>query len=86
MADWFRRATVPEVQGQAPNTTPVGGNPFNPPTPADFSKLCKDFTSIGGGTFSGMKDFKETQARLEDMERKFRRLGLEDRQSGQPLS
>ena len=78
MTDWFRRATVPEVQGKVPNTTPVGGNPFNPPTPADFSKLCRDFASIGGRTFSGMEDFEETRARLEDMEQKFRLLDLED--------
>ena len=84
MADWFRRAMVPEVQGQVPNTTPVGGNPFNPPTPADFSKLCKDFASIGGGMFSGMEDFQETQARLEDIERRFRPLALEDQQRIQP--
>lgn len=51
MVDWFRRATVLEVQGKAPNTAPTGGDLINPPTTANFFKLCNDFASLGGKTF-----------------------------------
>ncbi len=79
MADWFYRDIITKVQGQAPNTAPIGGDPFNPPTTSNFPKLCKDFASLEGRTFSSTEDFADTRARLEDMERRSRLLDLEDR-------
>ena len=68
------------MHGPTPNPAPAGGNPINPPTTINFSKLCKDFASLGGKTFSGKETFVKARAWLRDIERIFGLLGLDGQQ------
>ena len=57
---WFRRyleATATSAGEAAPAPVPVGGGPANPPVANNFSRLCKEFTSLGGKTFLGKESY-----------------------------
>ena len=69
-----------------PNPAPAGGNPINPPAAVNFTKLCKNFASLGGNNFSSKKTFVEARAWLRDTERIFGLLGLDDQQRVQLTS
>ena len=45
---------------------------------ADFAKLCKDYTSLGRKPFHGTESDTEVQHWLDNCERTFEDLGIED--------
>ena len=48
----FMREMLTNVQGAVPNAANGGGAAVQAPR-ADFAKLCKDYTSLGGNPFHG---------------------------------
>ena len=72
---WFRRyieATAPNgnVEPEAP--TPPVGAPAVPHVVGNFTKLCKDFSDLGGKTLAGTETFVEARAWLRETEPIFR--------------
>ena len=47
---------------------------------ADFARMCKDFTSLGGKPFLGKEGVVEVQAWLKTCERVFGHMAVTDRQ------
>ena len=70
----FMREMLRDVQRAAPNAANGGGAAVQAPR-ADFAKLCKDYTSLGGKPFHGTESATEVQDWLDSCERIF---GIED--------
>ena len=71
------REMLRDVQRAAPNVANGGGAAVQAPR-ADFAKLCKDYTSLGGKPFYGTKSATEVQDWLDSCECIFEDLGIED--------
>ena len=73
----FMREMLRDVHRAAPNAANGGGAAVQAPR-ADFAKLCKDYTSLGGKPFHGTKSSMDVQDWLDSYERIFEDLGIED--------
>ena len=73
----FMREMLRNVQGAIPNAANDGGAAVQAPR-ADFAKLNKDYTSLGGKSFHGTESATEVQDWLYSSEHIFEDLGIED--------
>ena len=64
------RDMLRDVQGAAPNAG-NGGGPIVQAPRADFAKLNKDYTSLGGKPFQGTESAMDVQDWLDSCERIF---------------
>ena len=71
------REMLRDVQRAAPNGG-NGGGPIVQAPRADFAKLNKDYTSLGGKPFRGTESAMDVQDWLDSCERIFKDLGIED--------
>ena len=77
---WFRQYLEARVAAAGPANVP----PPPPPAPAirphgdTFSKICKDFHSMGGKHFSGFETFIEARNWLKEVEDLFGIFDLDD--------
>ena len=71
------RDMLREVQGAVPNPG-VGVGPVVQAPRVDFTKLCKDYTNLGGKPFHGTESATDVQDWLDSCDCIFDDLGLED--------
>ena len=71
------REMLRDVQRAAPNAG-IGGGPIVQAPRADFAKLNKDYTTLGGKPFHGTESATDVQDWLDSCERIFEDLGIED--------
>ena len=71
------REMLRDVQGASPNADNGGGAAVQAPR-ADFAKLNKDYTSLGGKPFHRTELATDVQDWLDSCERIFEDLGIED--------
>ena len=71
------REMLRDAWGAVPNAANGGGAVVQAPR-ADFAKLNKDYTSLGGKPFHGMESATEVQDWLDNFERIFMDLEIDD--------
>ena len=73
----FIREILRDVQGAFPNARNGGGPVVQAPR-ADFAKMSKDYTNLGGKPFHGTESATDVQDWLDSCDRIFDDLGIED--------
>ena len=73
----FMREMLRDVQRAAPSAANGGGAAVQA-LKADFAKLCKDYTSLGGKLLHATELATEVQDWLDSCERIFKDLGIDD--------
>ena len=75
---WFRQYLEARAATAGPANVPPPPAPVIPPRGDAFSKICKDFRSMGGKSFSGSKTFIEARNWLKEVEDLFGIFDLDD--------
>ena len=73
----FMQEMLGDARGAVPNAANGGGAEVQVPR-ADFAKLNKDYTSLGGKPFHGTESATDVQDWLDSCERIFEDLGIDD--------